>query len=67
MLSYVQLFCSLMDSRLLCPCDFPGKNIGVGCCFLLKRNLPEPGIKPVSPALAGGFFTRSHQGKPKCK
>ena len=23
--------------RLLCPWDFPGKNIGVGCPFLLQR------------------------------
>ena len=40
----------------------PGKNIGVGCHFLLQRNLPEPGIEPpslASPALAGGFFTTS--------
>ena len=23
-------------SRLLCPCDFPGNNTGLGCHFLLK-------------------------------
>ena len=34
--------------RLLCPWDFPSKNFGVGCHFLLQGNLPEPGIKPVS-------------------
>ena len=28
-------------------------------------DLPEPGIKPVSPALAGGFFTTEPLGKPK--
>jgi len=42
--------------------DAPGKNIGVGCHFLLQGNLPDPGIEPpslVSPALAGGFFTTS--------
>ena len=27
-------------------------------------NLPNPGIKPVSPALAGGFFTTDPPGKP---
>ena len=27
-------------------------------------NLPGPGIKPVSPALAGGFFTTEPPGKP---
>ena len=42
------------SSRLLCPSDFPGKNTGVGCHFLLQRDLPDPRIKatfPVSPAL----------------
>ena len=32
-------FCDLLDcspSRLLCPWDFPGKNIGVDCHFLLQ-------------------------------
>ena len=36
---------------------FPGKNIGVGCRFLLQQNLPNPGIELASPALAGRFFT----------
>ena len=34
--------------------DFPGKNTGRGCHFLLQGNLPDPGIKLaslVSPAL----------------
>ena len=34
--------------------DFPGKNTGIGCHFLLQGNLPDPGIKlilPVSTAL----------------
>ena len=30
------------------------------CC---ERNLPGPGIEPVSPALAGGFFTTGAPGK----
>ena len=34
--------------------DFPGKNTGVGCRFL-----PNPGIQPMFPALAGGFFPTS--------
>ena len=29
-----------------------------------SRDLPEPGIKPASPALAGGFFTTKLPGKP---
>ena len=28
-------------------------------------DLPRPGIKPVSPALAGGFFTTEPPGKPE--
>ena len=39
----------------------------MGCCFLPQGNLPNPGIKPmspVSPALAGGFFTIPLLGKP---
>ena len=36
----------LQPSRLLWPWDFPGKNTGVGCHFLL---LPDPGIEPASP------------------
>ena len=39
-LSDVQLFVTLwtvVHCRLLCPCDFPNKNTGVGCHFLLQR------------------------------
>ena len=47
-------------ARLLCPWNFPGKNTGVGCHFLLQGGLPEAGIEPgslMSSALVGGFFT----------
>ena len=47
----------LLPARLLCPWNFPGKNTGAGCNFLLKGNLPDLGIEPASPALAGRFFT----------
>ena len=33
--------------------------------FLLPGDLPNPGIEPLSPALAGGFFTAEPSGKPK--
>ena len=29
------------------------------------RDFPDPGIKPASPALAGGFFTTELPGKPQ--
>ena len=35
---------------------------GLPC--LPPRDLPDPGIKPMSPALAGRFFTTAPQGKP---
>ena len=32
--------------------------------FPTPEYLPDPGIEPVSPALAGGFFTTVPPGKP---
>ena len=52
----------LKPTRLLCPWDFPGKKTGLGCYALLQGDLPDPRIEPespVSPALAGGFFSTS--------
>ena len=42
-LSYVQLLrpYGLQPARLLCPWDFPGKNTGVGCYFLLQEIFPS--------------------------
>jgi len=34
-----------------CPRDFPGKNTGVGCHFLLQGIFPHPGIELQSPEL----------------
>ena len=48
------------------PWDSPGKNTGVGATPS-PGDLPHPEITPTSPALAGGFFTQSHQGTPKLK
>ena len=35
-----------------------------GLPFPPPRDLPDPGIQPASPALAGGFFTIEPLGKP---
>ena len=43
--------------QLLCPWDFPGKNTGVGCHFLLQGISPTQGLNPCLPTLAGRFFT----------
>ena len=36
----------LQSARLLCPWDFPGKNAGVGCQFLLQGIFLTQGLKP---------------------
>ena len=46
------------------PWDFPGKNSGLGCHFLLQGNLPDPGIEPKSPALQADSLLPELQGKP---
>jgi len=33
--------------------------------FPSPGDLPDPGIEPQSPALAGGFFTTTPPGKPE--
>ena len=44
-LSHVQL-CGLQPIRFFCPWDFPGKNRGVGCHFLLQGIFPTQGSNP---------------------
>ena len=44
--------------------DFSRQEYWSGLPFLSIGDLPDPGIKPVSPALAGGFFTTEPPGKP---
>ena len=36
-----------------------------GLTFLSPGDLPDPGIEPMSPAPAGGFFTTGPPGKPR--
>jgi len=36
-------------TRILCPWDSPGKNTGVGCCFLLQRIFLTQGLNPGLP------------------
>ena len=36
-----------------------------GLPFPPPGDLPDPGIEPASPALAGGFFTTEPLGKPR--
>ena len=43
---------------------FSGQEYWSGLPFPSPENLPNPGIKPTSPALAGKFFTAELPGKP---
>ena len=42
--------------------EFPRQEYWSGLPLPSPGNLPDPRIKPVSPALAGGFFTPNHLG-----
>ena len=50
-------------TRLLYPWSFPGRNTGVRFPFPPTGVLPDPGIKPTSPALRGRSFTTEPPGK----
>ena len=44
--------------------EFPRQEYWSGLPFPFLGDLPNPGIQPVSPALAGGFFVAEPPGKP---
>ena len=44
---------------------FPRQEYWSGLPFPSPADIPDPEIKPVSPALAGGFSTTEPPGKPK--
>ena len=43
---------------------FSSKNTGVGFAISFSKDLPNPGLKPMSPALQGILYHLSHQGSP---
>ena len=47
--------------------EFSRQEYRSGLPFPSPEDLPDPGIKPVSPALAGVFFTAEAAGKPKSR
>ena len=66
-LSHVWLSCEPMDSiahQALLSLEFLSKNTRVGCHFPLQGIFLTQGSKPMSPALAGRFFTVAPPGKP---
>ena len=56
---------SLWPHRLYSPWNSPGENTGEGNLSILQGNLPNPGIKPRSPALQADSLPAELQGKPK--
>ena len=64
--AHAQSQLTLCEPRLLCPRNFPGKNTGVSCHFLLQGNLPNPGMKSTCPALQADSLPSSLQGSPYC-
>ena len=66
-LSHVRLFGThgLQPTRLLHPWDFPGKNTGVGCHFLLQEIFPTQGLNPSLPHCRLTLYLLSHQGSPE--
>ena len=46
-----------------CPWDFPGKNTGAGCHFLLQGNLPNPRIELRSSKLQADSLLSEPPGK----
>ena len=60
LLSHVQLFATpwTMPAMLLRPWDFPGKNTGVGCHFLLQGIFPTQEALPNLQVSRDGGFPR---------
>ena len=68
-LSHVQLFGTpwtvarqAQSPELLCSWDFPGKNTGVGCHFLLQEIFPTQGSDSGIPHSRQTLYHLSHQG-----
>ena len=66
-LSCVQLFATPWTVARQAPMslEFPRQEYWSGFPFPAPGDLSNPGIEPVSPTLAGGFFTTAPPGKPQ--
>ena len=62
LLLYLTLWSAACQAPLFM--GFPWQEYWSRLPFPSPGNLPDPGIEPVSPALAGGFFTTEPQWKP---
>ena len=55
----------LSATKLLCPWNFPGKNTGRGCHFLLQGISPTQGLNPGLLHCRQILYHLNHQGNPK--
>ena len=64
--SHVGLFATPWTAAYQAPLSmgFSGQEYWSGLPFPSPGDLPHLGIEPMSPALAGSFFTTEPQGKP---
>ena len=69
---YIPAICPQLCPTLCDPrgCSLPGSSVAFsrqeywsGLPFPFPGDLPHPGVKPMSPALAGGFFATEPLGK----
>ena len=54
----------LKPARFLCPLNSPGKNVGVGCCFLLLAVFPTQRLNPGLLHCRQIVYHLSHQENP---
>ena len=57
----------LQPARLLCPWDFPGKDTGAACHFLLQGILPTRGLNLGLLHRQADSFPLATSGKPQSK
>ena len=62
--SVMSNFAAPWTTRLLRQWDFPGKNTGVGCHFLIQEIFPTQGLNPGLPHCRQALYHLSHQGSP---
>ena len=69
MLSHVRLFVTAWTIACQAPLsmEFSRQEYWNGLPFPFPEDLLYPGIEPISPVLAGGFFITEPPGKPKAK
>ena len=65
-ISHVRLFAIPLAVAHQAPLSvgFSRQEYWSGLPFLPPGDLPDPGIQPTSPTVAGGFFTTESPGKP---